>query len=86
MIFYCLNYLNKISFFRFLHANITAQFALKLVGQFAPEWLVSLLRNGWSVCSGIVGQFAPEWLVSLLRNDWSVCSGIVGQFAPEYSN
>ncbi len=38
--------------------------------------MVSLLRNSWSVCSGIVGQFASEWLVSLLRNGWSVCSGI----------
>jgi len=37
-------------------------------GQFAPESVVNLLRNGWSIWGGISGQFRAEWAVNLVRD------------------
>lgn len=37
-------------------------------GQFASESVVKLLRNAWSVSSGMGGQFGAESLVRLVRN------------------
>jgi hypothetical protein len=38
--------------------------------------VVKLLRNDWSICSGMTGQFGPESVGNLDRNQWSICSGI----------
>jgi len=55
---------------------IQRRFACWKSGHNPAEWVVTMFRNGWTVCSGMGGHNGAEWLDSFQRNEWSLCSGI----------
>jgi hypothetical protein len=55
---------------------IQRRFACSKKWSQSAEWVVTMFRNRWTVCSGMGGHNAAEWLDSFQRNEWSLCGGI----------